>query len=91
MQSVNTQINRAFNAIKHERRNKKKKQSGEDRRYRRDAQVVAVSADRIVYTVIGIAGNTSQPPLRHAQPVFGQELKILAGAQPQAAENQVAD
>lgn len=90
MEAVDIKINCAFNAIKHERRSKKKKQSDGDRRYRRDAQVVAFSADRIVYTVIGIAGNTSRPPLLHAQHVFGQELKVLAGAQPHAAEKRVA-
>ena len=90
VEAVDTQINCAFDIIKHERRNKKKKQSDEDRRYRRDAQVVAVSADRIVYMTIRIAGNTSRPGLRHAQQVFGQELKVLAGAQPHAAEKQVA-
>ena len=39
---------------------------------------------------IRIAGNTSRPGLRNAQQVFGQELKVLAGAQPHATEKQVA-
>ena len=88
VEAVDTQINCAFEVTKHERKDKKKKD--EDRRYRRDAEVVAVSADRIVYLTFRMAGHTSRSGLRHAQQVFGQELKVLAGPQPHKAEKQVA-